>query len=196
MVDVERIHEWRGEDVYDERGEKVGRLYEVFYDRANDEAVLGLVRSGLLGRRCYLVPLGGASAGRGYLKVAYPAERIRQAKGDRSAETLEPSAVRAAGEVYGTQLAVSAPLESQALIERRQVELEEKRQRADELEAEALRRAEEVKQAHARADQAAREADAAAREGEDARRAALEARRQAETAQAGERAAPVEENPD
>jgi hypothetical protein len=190
MVDVERIHEWRGEDVFDAEGEKVGRLYEVFYDPSSGEAVLGSVRSGLLGRRCLLVPLSGASVGRGYLRVASSEAQIRQAEARRGDEVLSGPTLAAAADVYGLGLPPGGALESYTLIERRRAEAEEARRRADELEAQALRQADDVKEAHARAEQAARQADAAEREGEEARRTALEARREAEAADAAERMRP------
>jgi len=190
MVDVERIHEWRGEDVFDSEGEKVGRLHEVFYDSETGEAVLGSVRTGFLGRRAVLVPLGGATAGRGYLRVAHPQARIRETQAGRDAEVLGPEAVRGAAETFGVVLPVGGELESHTLIERRQAAAAEARQRADDLEAQALRQAEDVKAAHARAEEAARQADSAEREGEQARRAALEARRDAEAADAAERSRP------
>ena len=185
MVGVEQIHEWRGEDVYDTDGEKVGRLHEIFYDPQNGEPVLGAVRSGAFGRRSYLVPLADASAGRGYLRLSHSLEVIRGAQGGRRAETLEPKETRAAFEHFD-MTPLDRTLESHTLVERRRAEVEEARQHADELEAEALKRADDVKDAHARADEAAREANAAEREGETARREALAARREAEEAEAAE----------
>lgn len=187
MVDVERIHEWRGEDVLDSDGEKVGRLYEVFYARGTEEPVFGSVRTGFMGRRCVLVPLAGATAGRGYLRVAHPVARVREVKTSRGAEVLSEDEVRAADEAYELRLPDEGPLESYSLLERRRAEAAEARRRADELEEESLRRAEDVKQAHARADAAAREADAAEHGVEEARRAALDARRAAESAEAAQR---------
>jgi hypothetical protein len=187
MVGVERVHEWRGEDVLDADGEKVGRLHEVFYDPATGEPVLGSVRAGIFGRRSYLVPLAEASAGRGYLRVAHSLASIKRAEGGRGAETLDPRATRVVSEVYGTA-PISGELESRTLIERRRDEAEEARRRADELENAALDRADEVKEAQARADRAAKEADAAEREGESVRQEALEARQRADSAEAAERA--------
>jgi hypothetical protein len=187
MVGVERVHEWRGEDVLDADGEKVGRLHEVFYDPASGEPVLGSVRAGVFGRRSYLVPLAEASAGRGYLRVAHSLASIKRAEGGRGAETLDARATRVVSDVYGTA-PISGELESRTLIERRRDEAEEARRRADELENAALDRADAVKEAQARADRAAKEADAAEREGESVRQEALEARQQADSADAAERA--------
>jgi hypothetical protein len=187
MVDVERVHEWRGEDVLDADGQKVGRLHEVFYDPATGEPVLGSVRAGIFGRRSYLVPLADASAGRGYLRVAHSSALIKRAEGGRGADTLDARATREVSEVYGTA-PISGELESRTLIERRRAEAEDARRHADELENAALERADEVKEAQARADRAARDADAAEREGESVRQAALEARQQADSVEAAERA--------
>ena len=195
MVGVEKVYEWRGEDVFDTDGEKVGRLHEVFYDSATGEAVVGTVKAGFLGRRTYLVPLADASAGRGYLRLDQPLAHVRKAEGGRGAETLDATAKRTLSEAYGLG-PFAGDLESHALVERRRAETEAARQRADELEAEALARADEVKEAHARADRAARDADMTEREGEAARRAALDARRDAEAAEADQRAREVRPPPE
>jgi hypothetical protein len=70
-IPVEDIKQWRGQDVIDPNAKKLGRLVEILYDTQTDTPAFALVRSGHLGgRRVTLVPLSGASAGPGYLRVS------------------------------------------------------------------------------------------------------------------------------
>lgn len=70
-IPVEDVKQWRGQDVLDPEAKKLGRLVEILYDTRTDTPAFALVRSGRVGgRRVTLVPLGGASAGQDYLRVA------------------------------------------------------------------------------------------------------------------------------
>ena len=70
-IPVEDIKQWRGQDVIDPQAKKLGRLVEILYDTQTDTPAFALVRSGHVGgRRITLVPLSGASAGHGYLRVS------------------------------------------------------------------------------------------------------------------------------
>jgi sporulation protein YlmC with PRC-barrel domain len=75
MIPVENISDWRGQDVVDRNGEKLGKLEEVYFDGETDEAAFAAVKSGLVNKSITLVPLGRASVGRDYV-------RVDQAKGD------------------------------------------------------------------------------------------------------------------
>lgn len=69
MIPVESILEWRGQDVLDAVGEKLGKLEEVYFDGETDEPVFAAVKSGLLSKSLTLVPLARASVGREYVRV-------------------------------------------------------------------------------------------------------------------------------
>ena len=75
MIPVENITDWRGQEVVDRKGDKLGKLEEVYFDGETDEPAFIAVKSGLLSKSITLVPLGGASVGREYV-------RVDQAKGD------------------------------------------------------------------------------------------------------------------
>src|ERR1700680_3990805 len=66
------IREWRGHDVVDADGHKIGELEAVYVDTSTDLPSFGTVRVGLPTRhRLVFVPLDQATVGPGYLKVLY-----------------------------------------------------------------------------------------------------------------------------
>jgi hypothetical protein len=69
MIPVENITDWRGQDVLDAVGEKLGKLEEIYFDGESDQPVMAAVKSGRLSKSLTLVPLGEASVGREYLRV-------------------------------------------------------------------------------------------------------------------------------
>jgi hypothetical protein len=69
MIGVENITDWRGQDVLDAVGEKLGRLEEIYFDGETDAPVFAAVKSGRLSKSLTLVPLGEASVGREYVRV-------------------------------------------------------------------------------------------------------------------------------
>jgi hypothetical protein len=74
------IREWRGHDVVDAGGHKVGALEAVYVDTGTDLPSFGTVRVGLPTRhRLVFVPLDDATVGPGYLKVRYDKRQVKDA---------------------------------------------------------------------------------------------------------------------
>jgi len=74
------IREWRGHDVVDSEGHKIGELEAVYVDTSTDVPAFGTVRVGLPTRhRLVFVPLTQATVGPGYIKVAYDRKQVRDA---------------------------------------------------------------------------------------------------------------------
>ena len=71
-----RITDWRGQDVVDQAGERIGKLEDVYYDTETDEAVFGSLKTGLLGRHIVFVPLDGSTVARSHLQVPYEKDMI------------------------------------------------------------------------------------------------------------------------
>jgi PRC-barrel domain protein len=69
MIPVENIMEWRGQEVVDPSGDKLGKLEEVYFDGETDEPTFAAVKSGTISKSLTLVPLARASVGRDYLRV-------------------------------------------------------------------------------------------------------------------------------
>jgi uncharacterized protein YrrD len=79
MFTVEDIKEWRGQDVVDAGGDKLGKLEEVYYDTESDMPAFAAVKSGLIGKHVSLVPLAGASVGQSYVRVTVAKAQVKDA---------------------------------------------------------------------------------------------------------------------
>ncbi len=69
MIPVENITDWRGQDVIDPVGEKLGKLEQIYFDGETDQPVFAAVKTGLVSKSLTLVPLARASVGRDYVRV-------------------------------------------------------------------------------------------------------------------------------
>jgi hypothetical protein len=80
MFEAANIREYRGHDVVDPEGHKIGELEAVYVDTATDLPSFATVRVGLPTRhRLVFVPLEHATVGPGYLKVTYDKKLVRDA---------------------------------------------------------------------------------------------------------------------
>jgi hypothetical protein len=80
MFEAADIREWRGHDVTDPEGHKIGQLEAVYVDTGTDLPSFATVRVGLpTRRRLVFVPLNQATVGPGYLKVGYDRNQVRDA---------------------------------------------------------------------------------------------------------------------
>jgi hypothetical protein len=72
------IREWRGHDVVDPEGHKIGELEAVYVDTSTDLPAFGTVKVGMPTRhRLAFVPLAQAVVGPGYLKVAHDRKQVK-----------------------------------------------------------------------------------------------------------------------
>ena len=80
MFEAENIREWRGHDVVDVDGHKIGELEAIYVDTGTDLPSFGTVGVGMPGRRrLVFVPLDRATVGPGYLKVFYSKKLVKGA---------------------------------------------------------------------------------------------------------------------
>src|SRR3954466_8966998 len=79
MIPIENIADWKGQEVVDPNGEKLGKLEEGYYDGETDEPAFAAVKSGLVSKSLTLVPLARASVGREYLRVDRPKSVFKKA---------------------------------------------------------------------------------------------------------------------
>ena len=80
MFEAENIRDWRGHDVVDADGHKIGELEAVYVDTGTDLPSFGTVKVGMVGRhRLVFVPLDRAAVGPGYLKVAFGRKQVKDA---------------------------------------------------------------------------------------------------------------------
>jgi hypothetical protein len=80
MIEAENIRDWRGHDVVDTDGHKIGDLEAIYVDTGTDLPSFGTVKVGMPGRhRLVFVPLDKATVGTGYLKVARTKNQAKDA---------------------------------------------------------------------------------------------------------------------
>ncbi|WP_301127439.1 PRC-barrel domain-containing protein [Streptomyces cacaoi] len=80
MFEPEDIREWRGRNVVDESGSKIGSMESVYVDTASDRPSFATVTVGMPTKhRLVFVPLAGATVGPDYLKVKYDKGAVKDA---------------------------------------------------------------------------------------------------------------------
>ena len=80
MFEAADIREWRGHNVVDDEGHKIGTLESVYVDTGTDEPSFATVTVGLPTRhRLVFVPLDAATVGPGYLKVNHSRSQVKGA---------------------------------------------------------------------------------------------------------------------
>ena len=84
MFEAGDIREWRGHDVVDAEGQKIGELEAVYVDTSTDLPSFGTVKIGIPTRhRLVFVPLDQATVGPGYLQVRYDRKQVKGCPLDR-----------------------------------------------------------------------------------------------------------------
>jgi hypothetical protein len=78
-IERENILKFRGEDLCDRDGEKIGSIEEIYLDADTSEPAWALVNTGLFGTKDTFVPLGEAFESDGALKVPYDKATIKDA---------------------------------------------------------------------------------------------------------------------
>ena len=73
------ITEWRGRDLVDVHGERIGKLEEVYFDVETDEPQFATVKEGFIGRHLTLVPLIGITIGPDNVQVPVTREQVKSA---------------------------------------------------------------------------------------------------------------------
>jgi PRC-barrel domain len=170
---VESIESWRGQDVLDSAGEKVGRLEEVYYDAAEDEPMLISIKHGRLGHQVKLAPLSDAAVSRDYVRLAFTGEQLGGAPEVTVGDELTAEQSAAVCALFAVPRS-TGPLVGSSLLARRNEEAEQAARRADELEVTAEDRKREAEEARHRAGAASEEARAAQRAREQAEAAAAD----------------------
>ncbi|MDI5967644.1 PRC-barrel domain-containing protein [Streptomyces sp. SL13] len=80
MFEAGDLREWRGHDVVDNEGHKIGTLESVYVDTGTDQPSFATVTVGLpTRRRLVFVPLHLATVGPAYLKVQYAKALVKEA---------------------------------------------------------------------------------------------------------------------
>jgi hypothetical protein len=83
---------WRGHDVVDARGKRIGKLEEVYFDVDSDEPHFGTVRRGWVAPKLQFVPLVGAVVGPDAVRVATTLDELKKAPSIGSMDAITPEA--------------------------------------------------------------------------------------------------------
>ena len=79
MTEMTEAYEWRGRDVVDSDGDKIGKLEEVYLDTDSGRPEWAAVNTGLFGMRQSFVPLSEASPSSGKIVVPYSKDQVKDA---------------------------------------------------------------------------------------------------------------------
>ena len=80
MFEIENIREWRGHDVIDIDGNKIGELEAIYVDTDTDQPSFATIKIGLPTRhRLAFAPLTGATVGPGYVRIRHEKKQVKDA---------------------------------------------------------------------------------------------------------------------
>ena len=78
-MDTQTISEWRGSDVVDRDGDKIGKLEEIYLDDQTGKPEWALVKTGMFGGRGSFVPLAQAQQQGDAITVPYEKDQVKDA---------------------------------------------------------------------------------------------------------------------
>ena len=105
------VNDWRGYEVIDPDGSKIGTIEDFFVDRTTERPEWALVNMGLLGLKQTLVPFEGSSLEGERLKVPYDKSAVKDAPTLNPGETITEDSLAGLYRHYG--LADDAPADAQ-----------------------------------------------------------------------------------
>jgi uncharacterized protein (TIGR02271 family) len=79
MTQVTEAYDWRGRDIIDSDGEKVGTLEELFRDEDTQQPEWAVVRTGMFGTKLSFVPIQGAEPRGENVQVLFSKAQIKDA---------------------------------------------------------------------------------------------------------------------
>lgn len=78
-MDTQTATEWRGRDVMDRDGDKIGKLEEIYLDDQTGKPEWALVKTGMFGGRGSFVPLAEAREHDETITVPYEKDQVKDA---------------------------------------------------------------------------------------------------------------------
>jgi uncharacterized protein (TIGR02271 family) len=79
MPDTQTIAQWKGQDLLDTNGDKIGSIDEIYVDSKTEQPEWALVKTGLFGGNGTFVPLSQASPEDGGVRVPYAKSHVKDA---------------------------------------------------------------------------------------------------------------------
>jgi uncharacterized protein (TIGR02271 family) len=114
----EDVLSWRGRDLYDNDGGKIGSIDEIYLDRESGDPEWAVVTTGLFGTKRTFVPLSEASPSEDGVRVPYEKATVKDAPNIDPDGRLSHDEERALYEHYGRQYRDYAEVEGTARGER------------------------------------------------------------------------------
>jgi uncharacterized protein (TIGR02271 family) len=81
MATTDQILSWRGRELYDRDGDKIGKIDEVYLDTTTNQPEWALVNTGLFGRKSTFVPLRDAETSGEEVRIAHTKSHVKDAPG-------------------------------------------------------------------------------------------------------------------
>jgi len=79
MPDIQSVLAWRGNDVVDRDGDKIGKVEEIYLDEQTDQPEWLAVKTGLFGGKLTFIPLAEATDEGGNVRVPYESSLVKDA---------------------------------------------------------------------------------------------------------------------
>ena len=98
---TQNVAEWRGQELLDDDGEKIGKIEEIYLDTETNEPEWALVKTGLFGGKGTFVPLAQASATGDGVRVPFEKSHVKDAPNIDPDGELSRSEERRLYEHYG-----------------------------------------------------------------------------------------------
>ena len=76
---IREVCEWRGRNVVDQEGAKVGRLEEIYLDQQTGRPEWMLIHTGLFGTKSTFAPLAGARVAGEDVRIGYSKQEVKDA---------------------------------------------------------------------------------------------------------------------
>jgi uncharacterized protein (TIGR02271 family) len=101
MTKTDQMLDWRGRDVLDRDGDKIGKLEEIYLDQQTGQPEWALVNTGFFGTKSSFVPLEGAADADGGVRVSYEKAQVKDAPSIDPDGALSPEEEQALYSHYG-----------------------------------------------------------------------------------------------
>lgn len=111
-VTIDRLAELHGEPVYDQAGDKIGKVEEIYYDEDTNQAEWIGIGTGFFGTKRVLVPVKGAQMNDDGVTVPYDKDMVKDSP-DIDSDPVDPAAEQSLHAYYGTTHDMSASADSE-----------------------------------------------------------------------------------
>ncbi|MBA2515272.1 MAG: PRC and DUF2382 domain-containing protein [Solirubrobacterales bacterium] len=103
MPDVQQVLAWRGNDVVDRDGDKIGKIEEIYLDEQTDQPEWLAVKTGLFGGKLTFIPLREATAEGDGVRVPYENSLVKDAPNAEADGALSQDEEQALYRHYGLE---------------------------------------------------------------------------------------------